>query len=963
MQEAPQSHAPTAPAAPLPPTGKRNIPLVVFGVLLLTVGISMLVSEHRALLQAQANDLQQRTNAIILFVDKTRSQVTTWAQAMGTEVSRLSLAAAKSWQPSLFLQNWPAAKVLIFDKDHKLKREVKNPTNDNDGMSAFEALALHSEELANLSRQATPTAPKEGFVWLGERLYMVAIAAMPGQQAGNLAAIVPMDARVLRQIKQYITADVVVLATEEATKLRLETQAELPGSVGLANGKNLSATITPGHASSLQNNLELSSEYAISLIPLPSTLGQEVGALAVLTTHFALENTNLFLVSAFVIAIGFTCCLIGLFKKSTGPAALGQCPAPEAAFLPALQNQEAASRMFSPRRAEKFKNKAAEDNSNSLTIQYQRFFDSAPMGIFRCTPEGKLLQTNQTLATMLGFESSVQMLTEHASLFDFFPADQDLPTIAHALREKPGLRHPVEFITRNGTLCSFWLMSIAAFDAQGRLPIEGFLMDRSQANEMDTLEDKYNQAKNDRASIALLLASASKQVLAYLLPVRSATTHFTQQSVQSVVAPQEERRLGVSTLNAVFKDIYELALYEADQPKIISTTVNLRRILDELQYQIAPALLDRSLKFECIIAEDAPTAVQSFAPLLRHTLLRALLFVLRDETDGLVSLAVQADDEGFSSSTPSLIFTISWEKGHTDDTEPQDLETLATSALSGKLDPIEEQGAASGSQRLDFTQEFSVIQYLTQRLNGNVPQASISNSARILQIVAPFDFTAAATELYTISKASHMTATHDGATGEAEAISRGLAAQYGIVEDLPSTPLEASRAPLNNLNEDMMEQENTSQPLDLLVLDEVSGTGEEGPNAEDQGQALDILLVEDSAHNRLLFSLYLRGTPHRITEAADGVEGLERFKEKRYDIIFMDMEMPNMDGYQATRIMRALESEGDNPPVPIVAQTAHVLPAFKAHSMEAGCTAFLSKPYSKHSLLAIIEAVIQGRQV
>ena len=56
MQEAPQSPAPVAPAAPLPPIGKRNIPLVVFGALLLTVGISMLVSEHRALLQVKVED-------------------------------------------------------------------------------------------------------------------------------------------------------------------------------------------------------------------------------------------------------------------------------------------------------------------------------------------------------------------------------------------------------------------------------------------------------------------------------------------------------------------------------------------------------------------------------------------------------------------------------------------------------------------------------------------------------------------------------------------------------------------------------------------------------------------------------------------------------------------------------------------------------------------------------------------
>lgn len=961
MQDAPQhSTAPT----PTPPKGKRNIALFVFGLLLLTVGTGMLVAEHRALQEAQKENVLQHSNAISLFLDKTKNQVTTWAQAMGAEFARLSPTAAKSWQPTLFLQNWPAAKVLIFDKDDKVQREVKSPAQEKEGMSTFETLARRSPEVTNMARQTTPMEPKEGFVWLGDRLYLIATATLPGPQAGSLAAAVPMDARILRQLKQYIVADVVVLAAEEAAKLRLAAEANGPGSVGVTTGSTLGATITPDHASSLQNSFEPSRSYAITLVPVSNPLGpergQEVGSFVMLASHFSLENTNLFLASMLLIALGVICSILGLVKKSTEIPSHATGPTPEAAFLPALQHHGKPASIFGTRRAEKLKNKFGEASHNTLAIQYQRFFDSAPLGIFRCAPDGKLLQTNQTLASMLGYESSVHLLTEHASLFDFFSKDQDIATLWGALRDAPGTRHPVELETHNGVTRSFWLVSIAAFDTQDRLPIEGFLVDRSQEEELETLENKYQHAKNERASIALLLASASKQVLSYLLPVRSRATHFTQQSVQSASAPREERRLGVSTLNAVFKDIYDLALYEADQPKIVSATVNLRRILDELQYQIAPALLDKSIKFECVIAEETPTAVQSFAPLLRHTLLRALLFVLREETEGLVSLAVRADIDGFAATTPSLIFTVSWEKDSTDASEPPELETLA--AAAGSLDPIEEPGLPAGAQRLEYEQEFSVIRFLTTRLNGNVPRASASNNSRLLQIIAPFDFTAATTELYTITKANHMAPAPEAPTGETEAISRGLAAQYGIVEDLPSTPLETARLSLADLAEGMMEQDDTTKPLDLLVLDEVANIGEEDPSIQKQDEALDILLVEDSAHNRLLFSLYLRGTPHRITEAADGLEGLERFKEKRYDIIFMDMEMPNMDGYQATRIIRALESEGDLPQVPIVAQTAHVLPAFKAHSMEAGCTAFLSKPYSKHSLLAIIDAVKNGDQ-
>ncbi|MBG3877932.1 response regulator, partial [Desulfovibrio oxamicus] len=128
--------------------------------------------------------------------------------------------------------------------------------------------------------------------------------------------------------------------------------------------------------------------------------------------------------------------------------------------------------------------------------------------------------------------------------------------------------------------------------------------------------------------------------------------------------------------------------------------------------------------------------------------------------------------------------------------------------------------------------------------------------------------------------------------------------------------------------------------------DAQSGDEEPGPL-----RPLSILLVEDSPSNRLLFSLYLRGRPCAITEVHNGEEGVAAFAGGRFDLVFMDIEMPVMDGYRATRAIRALEREQGLPPTPIIALTAHVVGEFRDDCAAAGCTGFLAKPFSRGELL------------
>ena len=117
----------------------------------------------------------------------------------------------------------------------------------------------------------------------------------------------------------------------------------------------------------------------------------------------------------------------------------------------------------------------------------------------------------------------------------------------------------------------------------------------------------------------------------------------------------------------------------------------------------------------------------------------------------------------------------------------------------------------------------------------------------------------------------------------------------------------------------------------------------------DPGPPLRVLLVEDNAINRFLLRRFLESGGHQVTEAADGIEGVERASKAGFDAILMDISMPRMDGIAATRAIRV--GGGPSAQSRILALTAHALPQEQARFRAAGMEATLTKPISRNTLL------------
>jgi CheY-like chemotaxis protein len=100
-----------------------------------------------------------------------------------------------------------------------------------------------------------------------------------------------------------------------------------------------------------------------------------------------------------------------------------------------------------------------------------------------------------------------------------------------------------------------------------------------------------------------------------------------------------------------------------------------------------------------------------------------------------------------------------------------------------------------------------------------------------------------------------------------------------------------------------------------------------------------ILVVEDVDTNKIFFDAALRKTKAKILWAIDGKEAIDIFSKNHVDLVLMDLQLPIMDGYTATREIKKI-----NPEIPIIAQTAHVMSGEREKCLEAGCDDYLAKP-------------------
>lgn len=117
--------------------------------------------------------------------------------------------------------------------------------------------------------------------------------------------------------------------------------------------------------------------------------------------------------------------------------------------------------------------------------------------------------------------------------------------------------------------------------------------------------------------------------------------------------------------------------------------------------------------------------------------------------------------------------------------------------------------------------------------------------------------------------------------------------------------------------------------------------------------SITILIAEDVESNYLFLEEVIKKTGAKIMWAINGEEAIEIYKNNKIDLILMDIQMPVMNGFEATRKIKKM-----NPSIPIISQTAYAMSEDKEKSLEAGCDNYISKPIPSKKLLELISQYV-----
>ena len=913
-------------------------------------------------------------------------------------------ATSRSSILALYKSLWPDAVFRFYDRKGDLLPPLEAQNNPDVAPVPHTVRGIVQKAL--IGQTALGVTRVHGFIALS------AAAPIRGEKAGVLLMSLPLDTLTLEGIRAAARADVGVLPFTDQNSGELAALADGASTFAASGGE--AGRLREAIGAALQGTMPQGpmfvsfgrADVLAALMPLKGPDGAALGGLVAVPLQAAPPASPLaplgIALATGGIALAAAAWLLrkreerlarqfagvmaafaederegrsGRWKENTWPAPVEEAlGALSGVFRTCRESFRKAREHDSPAPAEHGASAPGRDDTGNE--HFMRLFDNTPVGLFQAAPDGRFLRVNPAFVHLLGYASPEQFLVASPNFSNICIYADGMLNPLSAMAEQGHVRHIISLRRHDGKVRHFTLILFGLTSSIGDHSgvIEGFLMDREAEEAATHAEREKKLARRQRASLALLLAATCRQTRSYLDPAGSGANFMPAclpepESEAGAEPPQgpPERRASVLSVNSVLSDIYQIAMTEAESAPPVAGPIDFARFFHSLCAQVSGSLRTRGISLRFELNDNLPPRLSGPAPLLRHALERALLAVTAPVQGGWAGVSLTRDpDAPRSRGMARILFSVAWSRFPQDAGAPAgDAAKRAGQAVSGGYTtllevPADTQAAPAALQdtagSLQIAEEQEVIRYLVRKMRGELLEGIFTTELRCLRMIVTLPWLSEESRAFP--------AEEEDAAGQADGPGRTIdgpgaeAGQPHEAQEYEPHDHEDGRVFAHGMDDELAALPDSSS-LELLAMNTPESDAEAREAREREEDGLDILLVDDNLNNRLLFSLFLRDTKHRITEAHDGQQGVEAFQHGHFDVIFLNMEMPLMDGYQATRIIRALEADAGRTPTPIVAMTTYALPEFRHQCMLAGCSDFLSKPFTKNALLSMLDAYVQ----